>query len=251
MSDLLAWHPDGPALREQAEMLEGDTLLNLLWEELSAAERESLGQGPDDPDAVPTQGTAATYWLRRRRLAQVQRWRGVAKRLPSFWLRLLEAPSACIRSAQRALGVDMTAIAVSRQPPAQIVKWLAPLGNDLACRVLERIRNPALPKAPDAVVLRWREAYKRAAKVLTSEKLASTMGRGLMAVLFRQLPEAERRDAGQLSRTTLPALIEHDEFLEPVTPEELKVGAKLLADPGIIRRLTTVRVADDEETVIR
>jgi hypothetical protein len=65
-------------------------------------------------------------------------------------------------------------------------------------------------------------------RLVSGEKVVSTLGRSLLAAMFRQLPERERRDASHLSRSSLPSLLEEDVFLEPVTAEELSVGEQMV-----------------------
>jgi len=263
--DLLAWHPDRQALRRQMESGEfggrGESLSTILWEELLTAERATIQpprRNPDAPDETLPQaesGTPGSYWLRRRRVGQWERWLAAAAKLPRAWVRLLEAPAAVVRAVQREVGVEMIAAAMSGESSRQVIKWLNPLGNDLALRVVERIREVSAGATgqageegpPPRVATRWRDAYERAAKMITGERLASTLGRGLLATLYRQLPEAERREAARLSRSMLCPLLEHDEFLEPATVEEREWGGRFLTHRRIAGRIAGTIVDDTSD----
>ena len=263
--DLLAWHPDQEALRKKIAAGEsvgrGESLATILWEELIAAERSTVKppvRTEDSPEASwaePEMGTPGSYWLRRRRVGQWERWVAAAAKLPRTWVRLLEAPAPVVRAVQRELGVEMIAAAMSGESSRQVIKWLNPLGNDLALRVVERIREVSATAAgqagderpPARVATRWRDAYEKAAKMVNGERLASTLGRGLLATLFRQLPEAERREAARLSRSMLPPLLEHDEFLEPATVEEREWGGRLMTHRRIAGRIAGTIVDDPSE----
>src|SRR5690349_5513444 len=77
VSDLLARHPHAANLRQR--MAEDDTkethasLGDLLWDELVVGERSHLGRGEQYLEAA--RGTAAQFWLRRRRLDEWNRRR--------------------------------------------------------------------------------------------------------------------------------------------------------------------------------
>src|SRR5438046_2858622 len=139
---------------------------------------------------------------------------------PDFRIRaLLCATSACA-SGVRAL--------LSLHPRAAALRDAAPLGNAIACRAAARLREPAFWKVPPAVCDRWRDACTRAMRHVTGEKVVSTLGRSLLAALFRRLPDRERRDATRVSRSSLPRILEQDQFLEPATQQELLVGQNLI-----------------------
>jgi hypothetical protein len=229
--DLMAWHPAAADVQERAcDGGGGDggkSLSELLWHELGRAERRALG-GRAGPELEYTHGTAATYWLRRQRAAQWQCWRSAANRLPAYWLKLLNMPASCVRGVYTGVGMDMVVCGITGQPSERLIRWLAPLGNDLACRAAVRLREPQFWQVGPDVCDRWREACARAMRLVSGEKVVSTLGRSLLAAIFRRLPERERRDASHLSRSSLPGLLEEDVFLEPVTPEELSVGEQMV-----------------------
>src|ERR1700733_10641612 len=90
VTDLLARHPRAAALRQLKP--QATSLSQLLWDELVAAERESLAERAERY-LEPTEGTPAQYWQRRRRLAEWQAWQRVEAELPPLWLKLLEMPA--------------------------------------------------------------------------------------------------------------------------------------------------------------
>jgi hypothetical protein len=227
----MAWHPAAADVQERAcdggGSGGGKSLSELLWHELGRAERRALG-GRAGPELEYAHGAAATYWLRRQRAAQWQCWRAAANRLPAYWLKLLNMPASCVRGVYTGVGMDMVVCGITGQPSERLIRWLAPLGNDLACRAAVRLREPQFWQVSPAVCDRWREACARAMRLVSGEKVVSTLGRSLLAAIFRRLPERERRDASHLSRSSLPGLLEEDAFLEPVTPEELSVGEQMV-----------------------
>ncbi|HEY7115702.1 MAG TPA: hypothetical protein VH475_03895 [Tepidisphaeraceae bacterium] len=227
--DLLAWHPDAARLRQRAADGDGDgqSLAALLWQELADTERWALGASAGPQDLEPAGGTPTAYWLRRKRAARWRRWRAAADRLPRMWLKLLEMPAAAVRVVYMGVGLDMTVCGITGQSSEKLIRFLAPLGNDLACQAATRLREPQYWHVSDAVCQRWREACSRAMKLVSGEKVVSTLGRGLLAALYRRLPESDRREAAQLSRSSLPSLLEEDVFLEPVTADELKAGEQM------------------------
>jgi len=232
--DLMAWHPAAADVQERAcdgeghgDGGSGQSLAGLLWDELGQAERCALG-GRGGAALEYAHGTAATYWLRRQRAAQWQCWHAAANRLPDYWLKLLKMPASGVRGVYTGVGMDMVVCGITGQPSERLIRWLAPLGNDLACRAAVRLREPQFWEVGPAVCDRWREACARAMRLVSGEKVVSTLGRSLLAAIFRRLPERERRDASHLSRSSLPGLLEEDVFLEPVTAEELSVGEQMV-----------------------
>ncbi|MEZ0268070.1 MAG: hypothetical protein ACAI43_25380 [Phycisphaerae bacterium] len=264
VGDVLQWHPGADEIRRRTREEDADeSLADILWDELVTAEQGSRAEAAGGPagllaDPGLERGAPASYWLRRRRVGQWELWRAAASRLPRVWIKLIEAPAPVIRSVQRAVGIEMIARATAGTSSRTLVKFLAPLENDLAGRVVTRIRaaGAATAESPDGpgpvsaeIAARWRDAYERAAKMLTGDRLASTLGRGLLAAMFRQLPEAERRDVARLSKSTLAPLLEHDEFLEPVSADEIAWGGRMLSAPRVVIRLTRSSAAIDQDSL--
>src|SRR5438874_2110925 len=77
---------------------------------------------------------------------------------------------------------------------------------------------------PPAIAARWRDAYARSARSVQGTRIVSALGRSLLAAMFRRLTAEQRQTAARLSRSSLPAILADDEFLEPATPEELALG---------------------------
>jgi len=231
VSDLLARHPRASLLRSKAAEEDAKenhaSLGELLWDELVTGERSHLGRG--ESYLEPGRGTPAQFWLRRRRLDEWGRRRDMGGLLPPPWRRVLEMPAHEARDFCANVGIEMLVGASRGQPSQKLVPWLGPLGGDLAMRVIEQLRLTAASPAPPDVAARWRDAYSRCSRHVQGPRIASALGRGLLAAMYRRLPQDQRETAARVSRSTLPTLLSEDEFLEPVAAEELTLGRELMA----------------------
>jgi hypothetical protein len=228
-SDLLGLHPKAEALRKQMAADDdgggecGRSLSRLLWQELFDEERACLGAtGAYYVDT--SEGTGPQYWQRRQRLCGWKQKRAATASLPAPWPKILEMPSAAARQLCVAIGTEMVTRAFAGQSFAKLVGALGPLGADVAGQVIERLRRATVSTPPPAIAERWRDAYARMARNVNGERIVSGLGRGLLAALYRRLPQEGRAAAVAASRSKLPEVLAADEFLEPVGAEELAMA---------------------------
>lgn len=229
VGDLLAWHPEAEALRQRLAGQAGCSLGELLWKELSAGER---GRFPED-GLMAARGSAVGYWQRRRRLGEWAQWQRTAATLPGYWVKLLEMPAAEARAWCVGLGTEMLLAALVGQSTAKMAAYLGPLGGERALSLIEQLRQNRDKSVSVATAARWRDAYARSARVLSGSRILSALGRSLLAGLYRQLPADQQAIAAQTSRTSLPSLLEHDAFLEPMGEDELAWGRERLQRVGV------------------
>jgi hypothetical protein len=135
-------------------------------------------------------------------------------------------PAAAARQACLEIGIDMVVHAFSGHPLQRVIGMLGPLGPELAGQVVDRLgkKFPAPPPAPAAVTQRWRDAYGRLARNVSGDRIASALGRSLLAALYRRLGDPLRAAARDLCRSNFADALESDQFLEPVAAEELAIG---------------------------
>jgi hypothetical protein len=133
-------------------------------------------------------------------------------------------PSAAARQLCVAIGTEMVTRAFAGQSFAKLVGALGPLGTDVAGQVIERLRRATVSTPPAAIAERWRDAYAHMARNVAGERIVSGLGRGLLAALYRRLPQDGRAAAAAASRSKLPEVLSIDEFLEPVGPDELSMA---------------------------
>jgi hypothetical protein len=207
--------------------LAGETMADLLWEELVEREQAALGKRAGVLfDAE--RGSASQYWQRRRRLSAWHRWKTIERRLPAPWPRLLELPPAAARDLVINLGIEMISRSISGMSLHELIHWLGPLGGDVAGRVVDQSRRakPA-PPLPPGVAQHWREACVTAARHVGGEHIPAALGRGLLATMFRKLTPEDRHAAAGMSRSGLAGMLADDSSLEPVSPAELVLAESM------------------------
>jgi hypothetical protein len=230
-TDLLARHPHSTRLRTAADDLEGlDTnrsLSQLLWQELVDQETHWLGaQGA--AYVGPGQGTAVQYWQRRLRLDAFKQRQAAAARLPHPWPELMRMPVAASRQICLAIGLEMVVHAFHGVPLQRVIGTLGCLGSELAGQVVDHLgAAPSARWLSPTAAERWRDAYLRIAREVTGERIASGLGRSLLAARYRRLAGPVRTAAAALCRSNFAELLQLDQFLEPVTDEELTLGEKI------------------------
>lgn len=206
---LLARHPRGPAmmhlLMDAADSPVGAAgIRKVLWAELEEFERRLFGAPVGAARDREEGGAAAVrYFVRRRRLSRI----GPAAALREPWRRLVmlrgaAASDTCVRIGCTALGHSLDALSAD-----ELIETLTPLGRTLGLQVLDaRSERDGMFDALFAGVVL--QAARDASASRGNVRLASYLGRRVLATLLRRLPESDRRAASRLCASTLVRRLE-------------------------------------------
>lgn len=236
MKRWLSRHPGGID-SSKMEIPTAPLLSDILWRELQEQERIFLPDISVDPP-----GDEIQYWMRRRRITQFHRWMRVVSQLHPCWQRVANASGDEIRKAASAIGFTVISTASRRRSPAELVRWLAPLGQELATKVVIDAAEKATQTVERPVLVAWRAAYDGAAMFFRGPDLMERTGFILLSALFQKLSQAHRLALGRAARSTVfesLSQLTRIEMLEPAIRASEDAVSKAFSaqpqDPGSTR----------------